>query len=232
MNSKRFGFSMLASSIVVIVALFAWLTPQPVYALQDPNDYTFTGTHEYDAGSVLKVGGTLSIGGTKITASADTINASASGLATNQAQTAVCSNLTAYGSAVLTNGLTVYGTAAMAGATTVGTTFGVTGIATVSSNLVVGKTLTAVGGASTLTNLTVYGTVSVPAGAISAASLTAGTSITAVNAAALTNIPASNLAGSVPIAALTNALGGSTYTNATATFTNVFLNGILTSHTP
>ena len=79
---------------------------------------------------------------------------------------------------------------------------------------------------------------------ISAAQLTAGTAISAVNGTAITNIADAALAGTngkklmanngvsltnIPSTSIT---GGSTYTNAATGFTNVFINGILTSHTP
>lgn len=183
MNSTYRRFAGWVGIVGAVIAVFgALLAPQPVLALQDQNDYTFTGKHEYDAGAQLKIGGEWYVGGTKITASAATLNAAASGLATNETQVAVCSNLTAFGSCVLTNGLTV------------------------------------------------YGTVTVPAASIAAAALS-GNILAARITNALTTAGGS-IGGNIPIAALTNAFNGVTYTNATATFTNVFINGVLTSHTP
>lgn len=63
---------------------------------------------------------------------------------------------------------------------------------------------------------------------LSAAQLTAGTAISAVNGAAITNIPS----GGIVSLASTKITGGSTYTNAQTGWTNVFINGVLTSHTP
>ena len=99
MKSK---YGRLFAGLLVIVAVFTFSLPS--MAINDPNDYTFKGTHEYDSGSQLKVGGTWYVGGTKITASANDINNSASMLATNATQDATCSNLNVTGIAVFPAG--------------------------------------------------------------------------------------------------------------------------------
>ena len=92
---------------------------------------------------------------------------------------------------------------------------------------------------STVTNVLAAGSVfpAVDASAvtnITAANIAASGTLPALNGAALTALASANLAGNIALARLTNALVTvGTYTNAQATFTNVFdAAGVLISHTP
>ena len=120
------------------------------------------------------------------------------------------------------NASNVYVKITAAGAMTVaGAINGVTlNTSTVTNVLAAGSVLPAVD-ASAVTNIT-------------AANIAASGTLPALNGAALTALASANLAGNIALARLTNALVTvGTYTNAQATFTNVFdAAGVLISHTP
>ena len=120
------------------------------------------------------------------------------------------------------NATNVYTKISAAGAMTVsGTINGITlSTTTVTNVLAAGSVLPAVD-ASAVTNIT-------------AANIAASGTLPALNGAALTALASANLAGNIALARLTNALVTvGTYTNAQATFTNVFdAAGVLISHTP
>lgn len=147
MKSK---FGMLFIGLLILVAIFSF--NQKAVAVNDPGDYTFTGTHEYDSGAVLKIGGSWYVDGTKVTATAATLNSAASGLATNATQTATCSNLTVNGTA------TVAGTLGVTGTTTV-SNFTATGTVTIPAASIAHTKLAAGGaGACIITNLSTLST--------------------------------------------------------------------------